>query len=249
MNGARAVLCIAGRELRSFFYQPLAWVVLTALLLLNGWNFWLALESFNQAGFPAAEIMRFFFSGLLFWLPLIVSLPLIAMRLIAEERQTGTLETLLTAPVTEGEVTLGKYLAALGFFVVLFSPLALYTLLLSRLGEIDFRAAAGGFLGLLLVGGYLLSAAVCASALCRNQIVAAVVGFALVSALFLTPFLASFVATGDAARAALSQIDLLRTMDDFPRGLVDLRRIVYPVSGTAFFLFAAARLLEAAKGR
>lgn len=249
MNGLRAIGFVAARELRSFFFQPLAWVVLTALLVLNGWNFWLALATFNQAGVPTVELIRFFFSGLLFWLPLLVSLPVLAMRLVAEERQTGTLETLMTAPVTEGQVALGKYLAALGFFCVLWLPIVLYVALLDWLGEVDWRAAAGGFLGLLLVGGYLLAASLCASALTRNQIVAAIVGFVVVMGLFLTPFLAVFVVRDEAVRHAFEYLDLLRTMDDFPRGVIDSRRIVYPLSGTVLFLFVAARLIEAAKGK
>ena len=249
MSALRVVALIAGRELRSYFFQPLAWVILTAVLVLNGWNFWLALAAFNQAAAPASELLRFFFSGLLFWLPLLVSLPVIGMRLVAEERQTGTLETLLTAPVTEGQMALGKYFAALAFYVVLWTPLVLYVGLLDWVGEVDWRSAAGGFLGLLLVGGYLLAAAMCASALTRNQIVAAIIGFVIVMALFLTPFLAAFVIREEGARGVFEHLDLLRTMDDFPRGVIDTRRIVYPVSGAALFLFVAARLIEVSKGR
>ncbi len=249
MNALRAVFLIAGRELRSYFFQPLAWVVLTALLLLNGWNFWLVLATFNQAGVPASELLRFFFSGMLFWLPLLMSLPVIAMRLVAEERQTGTLETLLTAPVTDGQVALGKYVGALSFFAVLWSPLVVYVAVLGRLGEIDVRAAAGGFLGLLVVGGYLLAAAVCASALTRNQIVAAILGFVVVMGLFLTPFLAGFVVRSEAAKHLFEYVNLFGTMDDFPRGVIDSRRLVYPLSGTVLLLFVAARLIEASRGK
>lgn len=249
MSGLRTIALIAGRELRSYFFQPLAWVILTALLLLNGWNFWLVLATFNQVGAALDELLGFFFSGLLFWLPLLVAIPLVAMRLVAEERQTGTIETLLTAPVNEHHAVLGKYLAALAFYAVLFSPLVVYVLMVARLGDVDLRAAAGGFLGLFLVGGYLLSAALCASALTRNQIVAAVFGFAIVMALFLTPFLAEFVFQDATQRAVAEHLNLLKLMDEFTRGLVDSRRLVYTLSGTAFFLFLATRLMEAGKGK
>lgn len=249
MNAARQIALIAGRELRSYFFQPLAWVVLTAVLLLNGWNFWLALAAFDQAAAPSSELLRFFFSGLLFWLPLLVSLPVIAMRLVAEERQTGTIETLLTTPVTEGQVAVGKYIAALAFYVVLWLPLLVYIVLLNFLAVVDWSAAAGGFLGLLLVGGYLLAAAMCASALTRNQMVAAILGFVVVMALFLTPFLASFAIQSEGWRTVFEHADLLRTMDDFPRGVIDTRRLIYPLSGAVLFVFASARLIEASKGR
>lgn len=240
---------IAGRELRSYFLQPLAWVVLTAIMILNGWNFWMALAAFNKMGLPSADLVRFFFSGLLFWLPLLVSIPVIAMRLVAEERQTGTLETLLTAPVSDGQVALGKYLAALGFFTVLWSPMVIYVGLLRFLGGVDWRPAAGGFLGLFLVGSYLLAATMAASALTRNQIVAAIVGFVVVMTLFLTPFLVTMIAGSEPVRRLFEYSDLMRTMDDFPRGLIDSRRLLYPISGIVLFVFLTARLIEASRGK
>ncbi len=249
MSGLRAIGLVARRELQSYFLQPLAWVILTALLLLNGLNFWAVIWNFNAYGASSTELLRFFFGGILFWLPLLVSLPAIAMRLVAEERQSGTLETLLTAPVTEGQVAIGKYLAALVFFLVLWSPYVVYVFLVDRLGDIDWHAAACGFLGLVLVGGYLLSAAVAASALTRNQIVAAILGFVAVMGLFLAPFLLSFMAHDETWKKAWEYLDLLRTMDEMPRGIVDTRRLVYPLSGIVFFVFLTARLIEAAKGK
>lgn len=249
MNAVRVVAAVAGRELRSFFLQPLAWVVLTSLLLLNGLVFWNALALFNLQGLPSSELVRFIFSSLLFWLPLLIGLPVIAMRLIAEERHSGTIETLLTAPVTETQVVLGKYAAALAFFIVLWSPLLAFVGLVEYYGDVDWWSAASGFLGLVLTGGFLLAAALCASAVTRNQIVAAVIGFVLVIGLFVLPLLAGLLAAGGPWEPLWKHLDLYSAVDEFARGIVRSSRVVYPVSGAALFLFLAARLMEAIKGR
>jgi ABC-2 type transport system permease protein len=249
MNALRTVLVIAGRETRSFFLQPLAWVVLTSLLLLNGFWFWFAIDAFNARGLPSSELVRFFFSSLLFWLPLLIGLPVIAMRLIAEERQTGTIETLLTAPVTETRVVVGKYLAALFFFLVLWSPILLYIGIVEWYGDVDWWSAVAGLLGLVLSGGFLLSAAVCASTLTRNQIIAAVAGFVVVVALFFVPFLAGLLAEDETWRTVWRHADLYTLTDEFSRGIVRSSRIVYALSGIVLFLFASARLMEAFKER
>jgi len=248
MGSVRAAAVIAGRELKSLFLQPLAWVVMTAVLFLDGVHFWQVLALFNEQGAPSSELVRFFFSSLLFWLPLLIALPVISMRLLAEERQTGTLETLLTAPVTEAQVVVGKYVAALVFFVVLWSPLFIYVSILDYFGDVDWWSAAAGFLGLLLAGGLLLAAALCASTLTRNQIVAAVVGFVVVLVLFVVPVLAGLLARDELWQAFFRHVDLYGAMDEFARGIVRSSRLVYPVSGTILLLFAAARMLEASKG-
>lgn len=249
IRGLRVIGVIAARELRSLFLQPLAWVVLTALLFFNGLNFWITTASFNQAGAPSSEIVRFLFSGLLFWLPMLISLPVIAMRLVAEERQTGTLETLLTAPVSENQVAVGKYIAAFLFFAALWLPMLLYVGILDWFTDVDWWSASVGFAGHLLTGGFLLSVAVCASALTRNQIVAAIIGFVAVTTVFLLPLLAGFVVQSELATQFWQHLDLLSAMNEFPRGIVRSSRVVYAVSGVIFFVFSTARLIEASKGQ
>jgi ABC-2 type transport system permease protein len=249
MTALRNVGWIAGRELRSYFLQPLAWVVLTAMVLFNGFSFASLATSADIANVPAVVFQRFLFTGLLFWMPLLIALPVIAMRLIPEERQTGTLETLLTAPVTENQVAVGKLIAGLAFYAVLLAPFVVYQALLGAYGEVDWLATASGFLGLALVGGYLLSAALFASALSRNQIVAAVVGFVLVVALYVFPLLLAELFHAGVLGDVLEYVNLYAGMDEMARGLVSTRRLVYPLSGIVFFTFATARLVELARGR
>ncbi len=249
MTALRVIAAIAGRELRSFFLQPLAWVVLTSLLLLNDIVFWNALALFNLQGLPASELVRFIFASLLFWFSVLIGVPVIAMRLIAEERHAGTIETLLTAPVSETQVVIGKYLAALVFVAVLWSPLLAYVGVVDVYADVDWWSVCAGFGGFLLTCAFLLSAALCASALTRNQIVAAVIGFVLVLGLFVLPLLAGILAEGGPWEALFRHLDLYSAVDEFARGIVRSSRVVYPLSGIAVFLFVTARLMESAKGQ
>ncbi|MBP7149164.1 MAG: ABC transporter permease [Acidobacteria bacterium] len=249
MRSLALVGLIAGREIRSYFLQPLAWVVLTVLLAFNGYAFSSIVSLPGISSAPALEIQRFLFTTLLFWFPLLVFLPVVAMRLVAEERHSGTLETLLTAPVTENQVTLGKYLAALFFYIVMTCPFVLYLGLLDVFGEVDWRAGAAGLLGLWVIGAYLLAVCLCASSLTKNQIVAAIIGFVAALFLYVAPLLAQILARADAWRDVWDYFNLITSMEDFSKGLIDSRRLLYPLTGTVFFLFATARLIEAAKGR
>lgn len=249
MSALRSIGLIAGREIRSYFLQPLAWVVMTVMLAFMGYSFSSLLSVPGVSSAPALEVQRFLFTALLFWIPLLVFIPVVAMRLIAEERQSGTLETLLTAPVTENQVALGKYLAALFFFLVLISPFALFVALIGHFGEVDWLAALSAFLGLGLVGGFLIAVALCASSLTRNQIVAAIVGFVVVLFLYMAPLLAGLLARDPLWLEVFRYANLIETMEEFAGGIVDSRRIVYPLSGAVFFVFASARLIEAAKGK
>src|SRR5579883_66355 len=104
---------IARRELAAYFYSPIAYIILTLFLLIEGFCFWLFVRFLNQPNAPHGSVMQFFFGGtFLYWTVILIILPLLTMRLLAEERRTGTIEPLMTAPVTDSEVVLGKYLAS-----------------------------------------------------------------------------------------------------------------------------------------
>jgi ABC-2 type transport system permease protein len=242
------IFWIAWRELRSFFLQPLAWVVLTVIIAFVCFSFW-SIISYEGAGeLPAIELQAFLFTGVLFWLPLLVFIPVLSMRLIAEERQTGTLETLLTAPVTELQLSIGKFLAAWGFFAVIIAPFWVLLAILAKVGAVDWYAATSGMIGLMLIGGLLLAVAMTCSALARHQIVAAITGFIVVLALYLGPLLlAGQLPETEGWRTLIEHIDLHRAMDDFARGVMKSSRLIYPISGIAFCLFTTARLIETAK--
>ncbi|HEU4524180.1 MAG TPA: ABC transporter permease subunit [Gemmatimonadales bacterium] len=246
MKGALATL---SRELRAYFFSPLAYAILTLFLLVNGFIFWVIVSFLSD---PRARIGAplelFFGQTVYFWLVLLCIVPVLTMRLLAEERKSGTIEVLMTAPVTETQVVLGKYFAALLFYLCLWLPTLVYVAIIARHADVDPGPVAAGYLGVLGVGALFLAVGVFASSVARNQIVAAVLTFALLVLLFSFGLLANLV-TGETLKKAFAYLDLWQHMDDFAKGLVDTRRVVYYVSGSAFFLFLATRALAANKWR
>ena len=245
----RKTLALVHRELVAYFSSPLAYVVLTAFLFFNGYVFWLIVAYLNDPRTQAMAPLKLFFGGtIFFWLFLLFVVPVITMRLLAEERRSGTLEVLLTSPVSEAQVVLGKFLAAWIFYLFLWLPTLVYVFLLASRSPIDPGPVAAGYLGIALLGVLFSAVGLLTSALARNQIVAAIFAFAVLVVLFSMGLLEQLV-TAPALKTALSYMNLWEHMDDFSKGLVDTRRIVYQLSVAALCLFAATKALEASKGR
>ena len=173
---------------------------------------------------------------------------IVAMRLVSEERKSGSIEALLTAPVGEGTVIAGKFLGGLTFFLFLWLPTVLYPVALSRYGTIDFGPIASSYLGIALFGALFIAAGTFASALTKNQIIAAIVSFVMILALFLAGVFRELV-TDPKLREGLGYLNLIEHMDDFARGLVDTRRVVYVASAVVFFLFLATKALQGNTGK
>jgi ABC-2 type transport system permease protein len=246
VNGIRVTF---GRELRAYFFSPLAYGVLASFLFINGITFATLIGYLNDAPSAVGAPMEYFFGGtILFWLALAFVGPILPMRLLSEERRSGSLEILMTAPVTETQVVIGKYLAALAFYVVLWAPTVLYAVIVARYSQLDWGPLASAYLGVFGIGALFLAVGLFASGISRNQIVAALVGFALVFALFILGLL-EFLVNDPGARQVLSYLNLIQHMEDFAKGIVDTRRLVYYASGTAFFLFLTSRALAANKWR
>lgn len=246
----RGVVATMQRELRSYFLSPLGWVVATGFLFFNGLTFQTILDYLNNPQAPASMTpLDFFFGGtLFFWLALLFVGPVLTMRLLSEERRSGTLEMLLTAPITEGQVVIGKYLGAFLFYVFLWLPTLLYVALLAKELPLDWGPIGASYLGTLGIGAMFLAIGLFTSAVTRNQVVAAVFSFALTFLCFLPAFL-EFLVNDPKVRDALGYLNLYQHMDDFSKGIVDSRRLVYYLSVSAFFLFLASRALDAGKGK
>jgi len=246
----KGVLAIMGRELRSYFLSPLGWVVATAFLLFNGLSFQTIVAFLIDPRAPASMTpLDFFFGGTLFyWLAVLFVAPVITMRLLSEERKSGTIELLMTAPVTEGQVVLGKYFGALTFYAFLWLPTLVYALLLDRHLDLDWGPVAASYLGTMGVGAMLLSIGLFTSSLARNQVVAAVVGFALMFFCFLPAFL-EFLFNDPFWQEVVRYMNIYHHIDDFSKGIVDTRYLVYYASTSLFFLFLTSRALAATKGR
>lgn len=244
----RALWAIVKREFFAYFFSPLAYVVLTGFLFANGWVFYRIVLALNAPDTPRAATMSLFFSNVFYWIFMMIVCSVIAMRLIAEERKSGSIETLLTAPVGEGTVVVGKFLGAWTFLLFLWAPTICYPILLSRYGSIDVGPVAAGYVGIALVGALFLSAGTFASSLSKNQIVAAILGFVLILGIFVLG-LFDELGMDPKTREALAYLNLLEHMDELSRGILDTRRVVYVASTVVFFLFLSTKALEANKGK
>jgi len=246
------LLAVLRRELLGYFFSPLAWVVLTLFLLVQGYAFYLLVEMMSQPTAPHGAVLQYFFGGtFLYWLFVIFVISAITMRLCAEERRSGTLEALLTAPVSEAQVILGKYLAAVIFYVFLWAPTLVYVALVvsvSGEGGPGWGPIAAGYLGTLLVGGSCLAVGLLASTLTRNQIVAAVLTFTLLTLLLLVGPLDLYVSR-PWLKALIGHLNLFEQLDELGRGIVDSRRLVLHLSLIVFCLTAAVKALELKKWR
>lgn len=242
---------IALREVRAYFLSPVAWIVMTAFLLLNGLIFYLILSAFSGPGAPTGSVMQIFLArNVFYWFFFLLFIAAITMRLFAEERRSGTLEVLMTAPLTDTEAVAGKYLGAFAFYLALWAPTLLYVVILKRFSPIDMGPIWGGYLYLTLVGAMFLALGLLVSILTRSQIVAAIIAFALMFLLFIVPvFFETRLGGSGMLRDTLSGMNLWNHAGDFSKGIIDSRQLLYYASTTVVFLFLAVRALAGMRGR
>jgi ABC-2 type transport system ATP-binding protein len=222
----RRLLAIVGREWRAYFLSPLAYVILAAFLLMNGLIFWAIVAFMNTPGAPKGQALPYLFTNTYFWIFNLFVVPIIAMRLFPEERKSGTIETLLTSPVSEAMVVGGKFIGALGFFLTLWAPTLVYVLIIRSNTSVDLGPVASSYLAVLLLGGFFLSVGTFASTLSKNQIVAAILAFGMLIPIFSAGLLESLGAD-PSKREIFGYLNLWDHMDDFARGIVDTRHVVY----------------------
>ena len=235
----RTALVIARRELLAYFISPIAYMVSAVFLLIAGYLFSLILIQSRQA-----TMEGLFFNIMVV---LIFVVPLLTMRLLADEQKTGTIEILLTAPVRDWEVVLGKYLAAMGMFGVMLACTLYFPFILWRVGGTpDWGPILTGYLGLILLTSAMMAIGTLTSAVTENQIVAAVLGFGILLLLWLIDA-AGNIATGSAS--ALTYLSLPTHYNDFARGAINLEDVVYYLSVTIGSLFIATRMLETRRYR
>jgi ABC-2 type transport system permease protein len=241
----RTFLAMTRRELGVYFVSPMAYIILTALLAVAGWAFWSTMANAAESRLPVD------FSGTLAMVVYIVVLTssLVTMRLIAEEKSKGTLEIILTAPISDAAFVLAKFAASMVLLVYLLVLTIGYLAIISRYGLVDYGAVACGYLGVLLVGAVTYSMGLFVSSLCSSQVTAGVITLALSLLLILADLLGSNLAEGSFWREFLGYVDLTRNFGDFLRGVVDRSRLVYLTSVVAFFLFLTTRVVESRRWR
>ncbi len=230
----RNIAAITARELSSYFNSSLAYVITGAFLLVNGYLFGIVVVNSRQAS------MDFAFSDMAIILMLLM--PALTMRLLAEEQRTGTLELLLTAPVRDIEVVLGKFLGMFVLFLAMLVPTLLYPYTLITLGHPDIGTIVSGYLGIILVGSTFAAIGLLTSSLTQNQVVAAVLAFAFALVLWLLDGMSQ--AIHSSAGSFFSYIAISPHLDNFTRGSIQSKDIVYFLTTILGLLFLTERVLE-----
>jgi len=244
-----ATLAILRRECAAYFRTPAGWAVLALFLALQGFVFWMFVQFLSRPDAPPGGVMEFFFGGtMLYWIALALLSTVLPMRLVAEERRSGTIEPLLTAPVAASEVVLGKWLGAMAFFTVSWAPTLLFVVYLRAVGaSLDPGPIAAGYLGTFLIGGAALAVGLLASTVTRNQLVAATLSFVAFFVALLLGAVEGQVRS-PALAGALHRASLFRMMEDFGHGIVDSRPVLLLVMVTVLALLAATAVLARLRG-
>ena len=236
------------RELSAFFQGPTGFIIIAAVMFLIGLGFLVVLSGLNGEATPM-PVTQVFYGTYFFWVILLLIAPVITMRSFAMERASGTYESLMTAPVGDWQVVLSKFAGALIFYIILWVPLLICSVVVRfYVGESAVLGLGTMFtsaLGILMVGCLYMSIGCFASALTRNQAVAAVSGFALGAALFFTGFFSYFAGDRTDWLSQLARhISLANHMESFTRGVVDLGAIVFFLSLTGLFLYLTHKVVE-----
>ena len=232
------MLTIYKKELRSFFTTPMAYIFLVVFALVNGYFFTNTFFLYNQSDmrslFGIVPLVYLFF------------IPAVSMGLISREKSLGTLEIITTLPIRERDIVIGKYLAGLSLILVALFTTSIHYITLYNVGTtIDHGAVFTGYLGLALLGGVYTAVGVFSSSLTENQVIAFIVGIAIVLVFFLMDKLLMFVPASLAGIVQYMSTEF--HLSNIARGVIDTRNLVYFGSVIGFFLFMTTRVLEARK--
>ena len=231
------ILTIFRKELRSYFNSPVAYIVLFVFLIITGWFFTSSLFLGQVVTMRNVfDIIPFIF---LFFVPAI------SMRTLSEEKKSGTIELLLTKPISDTDIVMGKFLAALALTGIALAFTLIYVISLTFLGKIDLGSIIGTYIGLLLMSGVYISIGIFASSLTENQVVAFIISFLMVFALFLLNKVLVFLPTSLAS--ILEYISIDYHFGSIARGVIDTRNIIYYLSGITIFIWLTRASLERRK--
>jgi ABC-2 type transport system permease protein len=254
----RNILAIADRELRSYFASPIAYAVIGFFALVFGWMFYTFLRFFvmqsmqmSQMGMGQGQVNvnQAMIRPLILQISVVTLfvLPMITMRTYAEEKRSGTIELLLTAPLTDVEIILGKFLGALGLYALMLLVTVPPITLLFWYGDPDWKPVVTSYLGLLLIGGSFISYGLFISSLTKNQIVAGVLTFCTLLMLLLVSWMQDFV--GPVGQSVISALAVFEHFEDFSKGVIDTKHLVYYASVITFGLFLTAKSVDSERWR
>ena len=252
----RNILAIAQRELNAYFGSPIAYVLIGFFALLFGWFFYVPLAYFEQQSMQMGmnpmqtlNINQMLIGPTLMNTTVIMLFlfPLITMRTYAEEKRSGTIELLLTSPVTDVQIILGKFLGAMALYACMLALSLIHIGILFIYGNPEWKPIVTGYFGLLMMGGCFLSLGLFISSLTKNQIVAAMATFAVFLMLWVINWIGTFV--GPTTQAVLAHLSLTEHYDDFARGIIDTKHVIYYLSFMAFGLFLTAKSVDSERWR
>jgi len=241
-------LTLVRREMGAYFLSMTGYIIVATVTFLLGLSFVVLLMKLQQESTPI-PLTELFYVTQFFWLILLLATPMITMRLFAQEKFSGTFETLMTTPVSELEVVLAKFTAGLLFYIVAWLPLLACLLIVRHFANdptaFDPGVVASTFLGIILIGALFVSLGCCASALTRSQVAAAMITLLCGGTFFCIGVLADrFPNQPNWQAQVLASLAIFEQMHDFARGVVDTRPVVLYVSLTLFFLFVTLRIVE-----
>jgi ABC-2 type transport system permease protein len=251
----RNILAIADKELRSYFASPIAYILIGFFLLPFGVFFYLYLTAFvkqslQQAQFGGAmninqQVIRYVLQNAS--VIILFIMPMITMRTYSEEKRSGTIELLLTSPVTDVEIILGKFFGALGLYAAMLSVTLIYIGILFVYGNPEWRPVVAAYLGLLLMGGTFVSLGLLISSTTSNQIVAGVVTFVVFLLLWIIGWFAD--TAGPTIGPITSWLSITEHFDDFSKGIIDTKHVLYYLSLITFGLFLTAKSVDTERWR
>jgi len=249
----RKFFTLLKREVRSYFYSPIAYIVLVFFLLLSGVDFYFQLSFMNGRPVPYS-VQEAFFNSVFFWFAFVLIFPLITMRLFSEEFKLGTIEPLMTAPVRDWQVVLAKFFGALVFYIVLWIPTLLYFAIFQAVTHQPAGSSTGAYLGaylmLLLLGMFYISIGCLASVLTKNQIIAAIISFCVITLHFFSGLLSFIVQeVSSTTRQLLGYFSAIEQMGTLSRGEIDTRPIVLYLSMTVVMLALTHLAFQSRKWR
>ncbi len=250
------ILAIAQKELRAYFASPIAYVVVAMFALLFGYFYvamlyWFMSQSMQGQMMGGGslnvnqQLIRIVLQNAA--VVILFVLPMVTMRSYSEEKRSGTIELLLTSPVSDLQIILGKFLGAMALYALMLAVTLIHIGLLFVYGNPEWRPIATGYLGLLLLGGCFIAVGLLISSLTRNQIVAGMLTFAVMLLFWVVDWMGNFA--GPNVGAVLNYLSITSHLDDFAKGVIDTKHVIYYLSFITFGLFLTARAVDSERWR
>jgi ABC-2 type transport system permease protein len=237
------------RELATLYYTPTSYVVMCVFLIVVGWLFWILVNYLNAPSKPIdANVFGYLFGGtFIYWMVVAAVTSALTMRSFSEEYRSGTIEMLMTTPVTDTQVVLSKFAAAQAFLMIMWVPTLVYVYVLSRFTTVDYGVVAAGYLGTFLLNCMLTSLGIMISSTNRSQFVSFFVTFIGILMLFSLNFMQDVVS--NRWRVVYRYASVLEQFNPFTKGVISSQSVVYFVSITLFLLFCTIKSVESRKWR